>query len=151
MEQELNFPKFSFNIKPSDKGLQIFCIVRKKWMVLTPEEWVRQHMLHYLNEIKDFPLSLMGVEKQLKVLGLKKRFDILCVSSSGSPLVLVECKAPNIELTGEAFDQAARYNRALFAPYLCISNGYRHFFCKVNEDGRFDWFQEIPDYPAISL
>lgn len=108
-------------------------------------------MLHYLNEIKDFPLSLMGVEKQLKVLGLKKRFDILCVSSSGSPLVLVECKAPNIELTGEAFDQAARYNRALFAPYLCISNGYRHFFCKVNEDGKFDWFQEIPDYPAISF
>jgi hypothetical protein len=121
---QLNFPAYEFRFKNSENKVQIFDVIRKKFVVLQPEEWVRQHLVHYLISEKKYPSSLINVEKQLTVNGLKKRYDIVVFNSDGSIEILVECKAPKIAINQITFNQIAQYNMNLNANYLMVSNGF---------------------------
>ncbi len=116
-------------------------------MVLTPEEWVRQHVVKYLIEDKNYPLNHINVEKQIKINGLNKRYDIIVFNSDGSIHLLVECKAPSISISQETFDQIARYNFNLDATYLIVTNGLAHYHCKMlKEDEKYQFLKEIPEF-----
>ena len=125
----------------------IFDKLRKKYMVLTPEEWVRQHFVHFLIDKKNYPTSLIALEKQLTINNRKKRTDILVFNTEGSPEIIVECKAPSIKITQDTFDQIARYNLKLQANFLIVTNGLEHFYCKMDfENETYIFLKEIPDY-----
>ena len=144
---KLNFPTYTFRLKNSKNKRLIFDEIRKKFMVLQPEEWVRQHCIQYLIHEKKYPKSLINVEKELRVNDLKKRYDIVVFNSDGSIHLIVECKAPKITVNQTTFDQIARYNLALKANYLMITNGLNHYYCTmdfVNE--RYQFLKDIPDY-----
>src|SRR5690606_24291040 len=130
--QELNFPKYSFRFKSNENKLAIFDEVRKKFILLTREEWVRQNVVQYLLQEKKYPKSLVNVEKLIKVNDLNKRYDIVVFKPDGSIFLLVECKAPTIKITQESFNQIARYNLVLMADYLMVTNGLQHYFCKMD-------------------
>lgn len=116
-------------------------------MVLQPEEWVRQHWTHHLIETKKYRKSLINVEKQLVINGLKKRYDIVVFNPDGSIQILVECKAPKIKINQTTFDQIARYNMNLKAEYLIVSNGLEHFYCKMDfEQEKYTFLVDIPDF-----
>lgn len=143
----LNLPQVEFNIKSNQNKQFIFDIIRKKYVVLTPEEWVRQHVIHYLISIKGYPKTLIAVEKQLTINKLKKRFDILVFNQSGLPEIIIECKAPKVHILQETFDQIARYNLKLKAHFLVVTNGLQHYFCKLDhENERYKFLEEIPNY-----
>ena len=116
-------------------------------MVLTPEEWVRQHFIHYLNQEKNYPLGLMGVEKMVKYNGMQTRADIVLYTTEGKPNMIVECKAPNVKITQDAFNQIAKYNFKLQVPLLVVTNGIQHFCCKMDyETNGIKFLEEIPSY-----
>jgi len=143
--QELNFPKYSFRLKSNENKLYIFDPIRKKFIFLTPEEWVRQNVIQYLLTEKKYPKSLTNVEKVIKVKNRIKRYDVVIYNSDGSIFLLVECKAPNIPITQETFDQIARYNFALMSEYLMITNGLDHYFCKMDfEKQHYIFLEELP-------
>lgn len=145
--QQLNLPTYDFKLKNSEKHTLIFDELRKKYVVLTPEEWVRQHFVRFLIDEKKYPISLIAIEKQLIINNLKKRSDILIFSSDGLPNVIVECKAPHIKITQETFDQIARYNLKLNANFLIVTNGLDHYFCRLDiENQRYIFLENIPDY-----
>lgn len=145
--QKLNFPTFSFRFKNSEKTPAIFDPIRKKFVVLTPEEWVRQHVVAYLIDCKNYPKSLINVEKLLKVGGLAKRYDVVVFKNDGSIRLLVECKAPEVTISQPVFDQIARYNLAADADLLWVTNGLIHYFCKLDyELGCYDFLAGIPNY-----
>ncbi len=145
--QVLNFPTYKFKLKSSENKQYIFDVIRKKYVVLTPEEWVRQHTIVFLTDEKKYPKSLIAIEKQLEVNKLKKRTDILVFNTNGQPELIVECKAPTIKLTQASFDQIARYNLKLEANYLVVTNGLQHYFCKLDhQNERYIFLKEIPDY-----
>lgn len=115
--------------------------------MLQPEEWVRQHMVNYLMKTKNYPKSHINVEKQLKVNTLTKRYDIVVFNPDGSIEVLVECKAPEITIDQNTFNQIARYNRELKANYLIVTNGLAHFYCKMDEEQeKYSFLRDIPDF-----
>lgn len=143
--QELNFPKYSFRIKSSENKLSIFDEVRKKYVLLTPEEWVRQNTVQYLLCEKQYPKTLLNVEKVIKINDLTKRYDIVIYKPDGSIFLLVECKAPHIKITQESFDQIARYNLVLKAEYLMVTNGINHYFCKMDfKNERYNFLKNLP-------
>jgi len=143
----LNFPAYTFRFKNSENKVHIFDVIRKKFMVLQPEEWVRQHWVHHLIEDKNYPKSLINVEKQLIINSLKKRYDIVVFNSDGSIRILVECKAPKIKITQTTFDQIAQYNMSLKAEYLIVSNGLEHFYCKMDfNQEKYTFLTNIPDF-----
>ncbi len=145
--QCLNFPAYSFRIKNSQNGPCIFDIIRKKFVRLQPEEWVRQHVVRFLNETKGYPKSLINVEKQLIVNHLKKRYDVVVFQPDGSFYILVECKAPHITIDQHTFDQMARYNLQLQAKYLVVTNGLKHYYCRMNhEQKRYQFLRALPDF-----
>jgi hypothetical protein len=145
--QALNFPKLSFRIKNSENKHYIFDEIRKKFIVLQPEEWVRQHCVSYLIQYKKYPKSLINVEKELKVNGLSKRYDIVVYNSNGSIHLIVECKSPKITINQDAFDQIAQYNLTLNATFLMVTNGINHYYCAMDfEDERYQFLKDIPDY-----
>jgi hypothetical protein len=145
--QPLNLPAYKFKIKSTKNKYAIFDIVRKKYVSLTPEEWVRQHLIHYLIEEKNYPISLIAIEKKITLNNLTKRTDILVFNAQGLPHIIVECKAPSIKISQHAFDQIARYNLKLNANYLIISNGLNHYYCKMDiENEKFVFLKEIPNY-----
>jgi len=150
--QELNFPKYSFRFKSNENKLYIFDPIRKKFIFLTSEEWVRQNVIQYLLTEKKYPKSLTNVEKVIKVKNRIKRYDIVIYNSDGSIFLLVECKAPNISITQETFDQIARYNSALMSEYLMLTNGLEHYFCKMDfEKQQYVFLNELPFlYPQIT-
>ena len=116
-------------------------------MILQPEEWVRQHCLHYLIEEKKYPKSLINVEKELKFNQLKKRYDIVVFNSDGNVHLVVECKAPNININQDTFDQIARYNLVLNATYLMVTNGINHYYCQMDYNNKtYNFLKEIPSY-----
>lgn len=116
-------------------------------MVLTPEEWVRQHYVQYLIKEKKYPTSLIALEKQLTINNRIKRTDILVFNKEGNPDIIVECKAPQIKITQATFDQIARYNLKLRANFLIVTNGLEHFYCKMDfENETYIFLKEIPDY-----
>ena len=143
----LNLPQAEFKIKSKENKQFIFDIIRKKYVVLTPEEWVRQHIVHYLITEKETPISLIAVEKQLTINTLIKRFDILVFNKKGLPQLIIECKAPSIKITQETFDQIARYNLKLNTNYLMVTNGLQHYFCKLDhENKQYKFLKDIPNY-----
>ena len=145
--QNLNFPTYSFRLKNSENNTHIFDVIRKKFVVLQPEEWVRQHCVHYLIQEKKYPISLINVEKVVLINGLKKRYDIVVFNPDGSLALVVECKAPKVKITQAAFDQIARYNLTLKAPYLMVTNGLNHYFCTMNHDlESFEFSESLPNY-----
>ena len=145
--QNLNFPTYSFRLKNSENNTHIFDVVRKKFVVLQPEEWVRQHCIQYLIQEKNYPISLINVEKVVLINGLKKRYDIVVFDSNGSLVLVVECKAPKVKISQTTFDQIARYNLTLKAHYLMVTNGLNHYFCTMNHDFEsFEFLQNLPDY-----
>jgi hypothetical protein len=147
---QLNLPVFEHKIKFSEKGKTIFDPVRNKYVALTPEEWVRQNFLQYLVLVKKIPLSLTRVEMHLKLNGMAKRSDIVVHDRQGKPLLAVECKAPAVKITQPVFEQLARYNLKLNVPYLIVTNGLTHFFCKYsNTEKQFLFLKDIPEYDSL--
>ncbi|WP_019669656.1 type I restriction enzyme HsdR N-terminal domain-containing protein [Eudoraea adriatica] len=143
----LNFPSYPFRFKSSENKQQIFDIIRKKFVSLQPEEWVRQHVIHFLTMDKKYPTSLINVEKTLSLNGLKKRYDVVVFNTDGSIHILVECKSPNIKISQVVFDQIARYNLKMQSEYLMVSNGLDHFYCKMNyEEEKYSFLRQIPDF-----
>ena len=144
--QKLNFPTYDFQLKKQDDKWLIFDPIRKKYYVLTPEEWVRQHTLQYLIQNKKYPKNLIAVEKELQINQTKRRFDIVVFNREMCPEILVECKAPGIAITQKTFDQANQYNWLLKAPFLFLTNGLKHYICQINfEANQFKFIKELPD------
>ena len=145
--EKLNFPNYKVLIKNKENKSYIFDRIRKKWLLCTQEEWVRIHCLYYFVETKDYPESLIRIEQELRVYNTLKRFDLLIADSSMKPFILIECKAPYAKITQKTFDQILRYNLELKCPYLMISNGMNHYFCKINfEENQFSLVKELPNY-----
>ena len=147
--QMLNLPPIQARLK-AEKGKQsIFDVIRKKYVFLTPEEWVRQHFIHFLLQL-NYPASLMAVEKLVVVNELRQRADIVVFNRKGKAALIVECKAPTITLSNETLRQAARYNIPLGVKYLVITNGLKHYCVKLNEaDKEFKVVDEMPDFEAL--
>ena len=125
----------------------IFDVVRKKYLLLTPEEWVRQNFIQYLNKVKKYPLGLMGVEQMVKYNSLKTRADIVMYNTEGKANIIVECKAPDVKITQDTFNQIAKYNSQLKVKYLLVTNGMNHFCCKMDyESNKITFLEEIPSY-----
>lgn len=145
--EELNLPRFQFKVKETEKGREIWDEFRKKYVVLTPEEWVRQHFLKFLSDYLKYPKPLLKTEFEIKYNRLKKRPDIVAYDNSGSPLMVVECKAPGVKISNDTFQQAAVYNQTLKAKYLVITNGLDHYCSEQNiETGTFQLIEKIPVY-----
>lgn len=145
--QSLNFPAYSFRLKNSQNRRYIFDGIRKKFVLLQPEEWVRQHVLHFLVFTRNYPKSLINVEKQLMVNRLKKRYDIVVFNPDGSIFLLVECKAPEVKIEQTTFDQIARYNYQLKSEYLMVTNGLEHYYCQMDHvNEKYTFLKDIPDF-----
>jgi hypothetical protein len=144
--QPLRFPTYQFRFKNSENKVAIFDEIRKKFIILTPEEWVRQHVVHYLISDKSYPKSWINVEKRIKINRLIKRYDVVVFNPDGSIFLLVECKAPEIKISQQTFDQIARYNLTLKANYLMVTNGLDHYFCQLDyENERYHFLQDLPN------
>ncbi|MCP1381867.1 restriction endonuclease subunit R [Runella sp. CRIBMP] len=144
---QLNLPAFEYKVTKIGEKPYIFDIIRRKYVVITPEEWVRQHVLHWLMGEHRFPKALIRTESGLTYHQLAKRTDILIYDREGVPFLLVECKAPHISLNDVVFEQAIRYNSILKARYVLISNGMDYFVFEV-KDGQAFLLDTIPSYAA---
>lgn len=142
---ELNFPPYPFRFKSRENKRLVFDIIRKKYVVLQPEEWVRQHCLHFLTSDLGYSKSLILVEKEILVSGLKKRVDIAVCRPDGSIYLLVECKAPEIPISQNTFDQIARYNLQAASEYLMVTNGLQHYYCQMDfESQSYHFLEKLP-------
>ena len=148
--QPLNFNKYDFRFRNTDDRVCIFDEIRRKFIVLTPEEWVRQHVVQYFLIEKKYPKSLINVEKILKINGITKRYDVVVFNRDGSIFILVECKAPEIKVSQMTFDQIARYNMTMKAQFLMVTNGQQHYFCQMDfEHEKYRFLSELPAYPTL--
>jgi len=146
----LNFPDYSFKIKEVNGQKFIFDRLRRKYVALQPEEFVRQHMIEFLVEELHYPATLIGNEISLVYNGMQKRCDSVVYGKHGEPLMIIEYKAPTVEITQRTFDQIAVYNIKLKVKHLVVSNGIRHFYCKINiEDNSFQFLEKIPIYEEL--
>lgn len=143
----LSLPIYKLKLKTVEEKIHIFDEVRKKYLLLTPEEWVRQNFIHYLNKEKKYPLGLMGVEQMVKYNSLKTRADIVIYNLEGKPNVIVECKAPEVKITQDTFNQIAKYNSQLKVKYLIVTNGMKHFCCQMDyENNKIIFLEDVPAY-----
>ena len=141
---KLNFPDFKFNIKNKDNKPHIFDILRKKLILLTPEEWVRQHVINFLIS-HNIPKNHIAVEKKIIINKMTKRFDLVVHNRNGNILLLVECKAPNVKIDQKVFDQTSIYNQHLKSKYLMITNGLNHFYFKVDDKAKtYNFVKNFP-------
>jgi hypothetical protein len=146
--KKLNLPPFDYKIKTENSGNRIFDIIRKKYLLLTPEEWVRQHFVHYLIEHCHYPRSLISIETGLKYNQLRKRSDIIVYDKSGIPFLLVECKSADIQISKNAVFQATTYNQTVRAPYLVVTNGMGFICAKTGgEIDQLKWLDSLPPFP----
>lgn len=145
--QELNLPVYQFRLKKEAGLVFIFDEIRKKYVVLTPEEWVRQNFIRFLIEDKKYPASLISVEVGLKYNQLRKRADVLIYNRQGQPYLMIECKAPGIKVSQETFHQIAAYNMSFKVNYLVVTNGMDHFCCRMDYAAEtYEFLQMIPDF-----
>ena len=143
----MNFPVYSFRFKNSENKVSIFDEIRKKFILLTPEEWVRQHVVQFLLQDKKYPKSYINVEKLIKINDLSKRYDGVVFQPNGDIFLLIECKAPEVPISQQTFDQIARYNLVLKAKYLMVTNGLNHYFCQMDfENEKYVFLKELPEY-----
>ncbi len=146
----LNLPPYPFKITEQNGQYFLFDDLRKKTILITPEEWVRQHFIRYLVAQKQYPKTLIQLEGGLKLNNLAKRTDILVYNSSAEKILLVECKAPSVKITQKVFDQIARYNMVHKVPLLAVTNGINHFFCRIDFTGeKYFFINDLPDYEAL--
>lgn len=146
----LNLPPFEIKLRGTKAQPQIFDILRKKYIALTPEEWVRQHFVHFLVEHKGYPAALMANEIQLKVGEKTLRTDSVLYSRDLKPRMIIEYKAPHIPITQKVFDQISIYNMLLHVDYLVVSNGLQHYICKMDyNDKKYLFLEDIPDYEEL--
>ena len=147
---QLNLPHYNFRIKKQDEKLLILDSQRKRYVSLTPEEWVRQNFIRFLIEEKGYPAAYLAVEKQLTMNGMKKRCDAILYNDQGLPILIIELKAPTIPISQATFDQVAVYNSKLKVGFFMISNGLEHYCCHVNtENAQYEFFSEIPDFSVL--
>jgi len=143
----LQLPPYPFKISDQNGQLTLFDVIRKKNIVITPEEWVRQHFVQYLINQKHYPKTLIKLEGGHKLHGMAKRSDIVVFNSSGGKILLVECKAPSITIDQKTFDQVARYNMVHKVNLLAVSNGLQHYYCRIDFEKRdYQFIEELPDY-----
>jgi hypothetical protein len=148
--QQLNFPAYSFRFKSKENKSAIFDDIRKKFVILQPEEWVRQHCIQFLLADKQYPKSHINVEKKLTINQLTKRYDIVVFNPDGSIFLIVECKAPQIAINQQVFDQIARYNLSLNAKYLMVTNGLNHYYCQMDlANERYNFLEALPNYQPL--
>lgn len=149
----LNFPDYDFKFQRSAdeaQSLRIYDFIRKKYVRLTPEEWVRQHLLNFLVNERKFPQSLIGVEKKLLINQLEKRTDVVMYSNTLKPLLLAECKAPEVPIDQAVFDQAARYNMTLNVHYFLLTNGIQTISCRIDHERQsYEFLEDIPSYTEL--
>ena len=148
---ELNLPEYNFKVKKTEGGSWIIHDrLRDRWVALTPEEWVRQHFVEWLIADKGFPAALMGNEVSLTQNGIARRCDTVVANRMGNPLVIIEYKAPHINITQKVFDQIVRYNMVLKARYLIVSNGLEHYCCHIDyEKNSYQFLEEVPHYTDL--
>ena len=151
--KELNLPRYSFNIKTDSEGKKVvFDDIRKRWVTLAPEEWVRQNFVQYLIHHKGYPGSLIGIEVTFKMNSLTRRADILVYNRVGNPVLIVECKAPDVKIDNNVFDQIVAYNRKFRLRYIVVTNGIKHYACvNEGEGGNYDFLKSIPDFKSLQL
>ena len=148
--QQLNLPEYAFRIKTEDGKTMIFDAIRRKFVALTPEEWVRQNFIEYLKTEKNYPASLMAVEKQITINRMQRRFDLLVYSRTHQSCLIAEFKAPDVKITQDVFDQVVRYNMALKVAGIIVSNGLQHFACKMDyANNTYSYLREIPGYGEL--
>lgn len=148
---QLNLPPYATKLGEKDGRTTIFDVLRRKYVTLTPEEWVRQHFVHFLMKEKGYPKGLLANEVELKIGEKRLRCDTLLYNRALQPLMIVEYKAPEIEITQRVFDQISVYNMQLHVDYLVISNGMQHYCCKMNyEQHRYEFLRNIPDYTSLT-
>lgn len=147
---QLNLPSADLRVTIKDDKELIFDTLRRKYVALTPEEWVRQNFVSFLINHKGYLAGLMNNEVSLVQNGIKRRCDTLVSDKYGNPIVIVEYKAPNVEITQKVFDQIVRYNYVFRAKYLIVSNGLNHYCCCINYDeGNYSFLKEIPSYADL--
>ena len=147
---ELNLPSYPYKLKQGKDKLLIFDDLRRRYVTLTPEEWVRQHFVAYLVNQKGFPRGLMGNEISLTLNKCNRRCDTVVYDRNGRPLCIVEYKAPHIEITQKTFDQIVRYNQVLQVNYLLVSNGLTHYCCRIDyATGNYAFLPDIPTYTDL--
>ena len=148
--QQLNLPEYALRLREQDGRREIFDSIRRLWVALTPEEWVRQNFVRYLVTAKQMPEMLIAIEKSLTLNSLTKRTDILVHSRQGKPLLLVECKAPQVAIDQKVFEQIGRYNLALQVKYLVVTNGLQHYCARIDwQNQQFNFLKEVPDYTQL--
>jgi len=147
MSRKLDIPEYKLKSKASSRGEQLFDPVRGKYVISTPEEFVRQQVIQFLHHELDWPFSLMRSEHGIALNGTSKRVDLSLHDRDGKPMILVECKAPRVKIDQRTFEQAARYNIVMKVPYLLLTNGLLHYCCKVDhESGQVQLVSEVPSY-----
>ena len=148
--QALNLPKTDLKIIIKDGKQQLFDVLRRKYVALTPEEWVRQQFVHYLIQHKGYPAECIGNEVSITLNGTKKRCDSVVYGCSAQPAMIIEYKAPQVEITQNVFEQISRYNIMLKVKWLVVSNGMRHYCCRIDyESGTYQFVEDIPLYDEV--
>ncbi|RMH67366.1 MAG: type I restriction enzyme HsdR N-terminal domain-containing protein [Bacteroidetes bacterium] len=146
----LNLPPCDVHLQRVGETRMIFDPLRKKYVKLTPEEWVRQHFIQFLIRERGVPRALIAVEMAFTYQRMRRRADVVVHDRQGRPLVLVECKAPEVEITQAAFDQVARYNKVVQAPYLVVTNGLVHYCCALDHEAHtYRFLDDLPPYDAL--
>jgi hypothetical protein len=146
----LNLPTYSFRIRDKEGKKIIFDSLRRRWVALTPEEWVRQNFIRYLTEEKHYPAALVSVERSLRLNQQNFRADAVIFTKSGEPFIIIECKAPEVKISRQVFDQIAPYNIELQVKYLIVTNGMSHYCCIIDKGKlSYTFLPEIPDYKDL--
>ncbi|RLD49235.1 MAG: hypothetical protein DRI88_00975 [Bacteroidetes bacterium] len=149
--QQLNLPTYPVKTRQTGEKTEIFDPIRRRYIVLTPEEWVRQQFIRYLISEKKYPETLISIEKGIKVNQMYKRFDAVISDQTGKPVVLIEFKSPNVRITQKTFEQVAAYNIRLQVQYLIVSNGLKHYCCSVDHEKKtFSFLDDIPDFSVLT-
>jgi hypothetical protein len=150
---KLNLPPYQFNItEKENKKQQIFDEIRRKFVALTPEEWVRQNFVKYLIEEKKFPKGLIAIEMAVDISKNTNRCDVVCFNKEAKPIVIVECKAPKVKISKEVFEQTARYNMNLQTKYVIMTNGINHYCCMIDyKERKVVYLKDIPTFSEISI
>ncbi|NDV46637.1 hypothetical protein D0T49_06215 [Paludibacter sp. 221] len=144
---QLNLPEYQFKIKKQNERFFVFDQQRKRYVALTPEEWVRQHFIRFLIEEMNYPASLLAIEHQIDLNNMKKRCDAVLFNNYANPNLIIEFKAPNVPITQKVFDQVAVYNVKLNVQFFMVSNGLEHYCCRVDtKNARYDFLPDIPKY-----
>ena len=148
--QPLHFPSYEFRTRSAGGRDQIWDAWRRKWIALTPEEWVRQHLARYLCEDRGYPSGRIVLEFNLSVHGLKRRADLVLFDANGKPSLLAECKAPDVALSESVVTQMARYNLTARVPWLIMTNGLMHYCARMHaESGNWEWVSAIPAFGEL--